>query len=67
MTMTTSIEGFYRGFAVRVREGADGNWTATARLDDGECGNNHVASEREPTRYAAMENLRHLIDEILKI
>ena len=65
MTRTTSIEGFYRGFIVSVREGADGNWMATGRLDRGECGN-QVASERGPTRYAAMENLRRLIDEMLK-
>ena len=67
MTRTTNIEGFYRGFAVSAREGADGNWTATGRLDRSESGKDRVASERAPTPYAALQSLRHLIDKMLKI
>jgi hypothetical protein len=65
MSRTTSIEGFYRGFSLIVREGADGYWTATGRPEFSECGRDHVASERGPSPYTALESLRCLIDEML--
>ena len=67
MSRNTSIKGFYRGFTLSVREGADGIWTATGRLEASECGQNHVASQRGPGPYAALESLRYMIDKMLNI